>query len=260
LKKNSPSKASTRTWDTNLLGVVSDTDRAGFILKTDDANDASQGQKAACLILFSGLVLFIWFCAMQSVFTWGVLLFCLILPACGTPSKMAETLMVKTGLKNTVPGGDVASSRPVMLNLHAGTYLNSGHANRSSALVAKIYKLKKSSAFYAAPYEAFLSPEKEKLALGDDLVSKHEVNMIPGQMLQISEDVPGQSHFVGVVALFRAPAPQRWRVAFATAQAQSRGITLGLHSCALTLGRGAAPDLPELATTLATVPPGCHRR
>ena len=48
--------------------------------------------------------------------------------------------------------------------------------------------------------------------------------------------------YIGVVALFRAPAGQRWRVSFSASEAQKSGITIGAHACALSVGAGAAPQ------------------
>ena len=92
-----------------------------------------------------------------------------------------------------------------------------------------------------------MSPEKEKAALGADLIEVREFNLVPGQMYEVTETVSREAGYIAVVTLFMSPAPKRWRIAFSAADAEAAGITLGLHACSLTLGKGAASDLGKLA-------------
>lgn len=131
-------------------------------------------------------------------------------------------------------------ARKVALKLHAGSNLNAGATDKPLSLVVRIYKLKQTGAFYSAPYAAFLSPEKEKEALGADLIEVREVNLVPGQLYEVTERVAREAGFVGVVTLFRSPALQRWRIAFGAKDAEMAGVILGLHACSLTVGKGAA--------------------
>lgn len=126
--------------------------------------------------------------------------------------------------------------RNVNIDLHAGANLNAESGGAPLALVLRIYKLRQKAAFEQAPYNSFLNPQKEKETLGADLLEVKEVLLIPGQRYQVSEKVSREAYFIGVVALFRAPAARHWRVAFGAADAESAGITLGLHACALSNG------------------------
>jgi type VI secretion system protein VasD len=186
---------------------------------------------------------------------------CFTLSACGTTGlvsavgKVADIALEATGFKKPeIPEIPDLQKPPrnVSLKLHAGDNLNAGTADKSLSLVAKIYKLKQTEAFYAASYDSFLSPEKEKLALGADLLEVREISLIPGQLYEVIEKVSRESSYIGVVTLFRTPAPQRWRAAFTSKDAETSGITLGLHACSLTLGKGAASDQAKLAALAAT--------
>jgi type VI secretion system protein VasD len=115
-----------------------------------------------------------------------------------------------------------------------------GDMRHPLALVARIYKLKQSAAFEQAPYDSFLNPQKEKDLLGAGLLEVKEVMLIPGQRYETVEKVSKEAYFIGVVALFRAPAQQRWRLAFAAADAEKSGITIGMHACAMSVGAGSA--------------------
>ena len=75
-----------------------------------------------------------------------------LLAACGGPLKAPE---LADALK---------PARTVNVRLHAASKLNTDARGQSLALVARLYKLRQSAAFEAAPYAAFLSPQAEQAA------------------------------------------------------------------------------------------------
>jgi len=129
--------------------------------------------------------------------------------------------------------------RNVAIKLHASDVLNLDQAGRPLAVIAKIYKLKQNTTFSQVPYDTFLNAQKEKEVLGADLLEVREITLIPGQRYEVLEKVSYEAEYIGVVALFRNPAPARWKVDFPAAQAEKSGIVVGLHACALTVGVGA---------------------
>lgn len=131
--------------------------------------------------------------------------------------------------------------RQVAIDIQAAPKLNTNRKGQPLALVARIYKLRQRTAFDQAPYDVFLNPAKEKEVLGADLVEVKEVTLIPGQQYKLSEKVGHEAGFVGVVALFHNPAPQRWRAAFATADIEKTGLALGAHACSLTTPGAGSP-------------------
>jgi len=168
---------------------------------------------------------------------------CLLLLAClpawagdGFAGRVLEAL----GVRKSVPEVQ-KSPRQVALRLHAADKLNSDAQGRPLALVARIYSLRQRAAFEAAPYDAFLTPDADRTALGADLVSVREMIVVPGQRYDTIEHVPREAAFIGVVALFHSPAPQRWRLAFSSIEAEKGGLTLGVQACALSVGAGAQP-------------------
>lgn len=136
--------------------------------------------------------------------------------------------------------------RAVPIRLHAAAKLNVDAQGRPLALVARVYKLRQNAAFEAAPYSAFLNPAAEKEAFGADVVEVKDVTLVPGQRYETVEKVTREAGYVGVVALFHSPAPQRWRLAFAAPEAEKAGLTVGLHACALSAGLGAKPTVSEV--------------
>lgn len=125
--------------------------------------------------------------------------------------------------------------RQVAVRLHASANLNAGGGGQPLALAARIYKLRQAAAFERASYASFLNPQTERELLGADLVEVKEVQLIPGQRYEAMESVSREAAHIAVVALFRNPAPQRWRLAFAAPEAEKNGITIGLHACALSV-------------------------
>ena len=57
---------------------------------------------------------------------------------------------------------------------------------------------------------------------------------------------------LGIVALFRSPAAQRWKFAFNTEKNEKSGIVIGLHACAMTVTSGTLTT-PAGATPLTDV-------
>ncbi|NBV19615.1 type VI secretion system lipoprotein TssJ [Janthinobacterium sp.] len=180
------------------------------------------------------------------------LLLPLLLAGCagGAVGNLASAALQMAGVARSPPAPPDAQQPPrlVSIRLHAAQRLNTDAAGRPLALVARIYKLRQSAAFEQARYDSFLDARREQAALGADLVEVKEVLLVPGQRYEVQEKISKEASFIGVVALFRAPAAQHWRATFAAADAERAGITVGLHACALSVGgtQGAMAPLSAL--------------
>lgn len=172
-----------------------------------------------------------------------LLLLLLPLSGCagGAIGGLANAALQMAGLAKPAPEVPEAQKPPrnVSIRLHAGQRLNTDPQGRPLALVARIYKLRQSAVFEQAPYDSFLDAAREKALLGGDLLEVQEVLLVPGQRYEIQEKVGREAAFIGVVALFRAPAAQRWRATFAASAAERDGVSIGLHACALSVGAQA---------------------
>jgi type VI secretion system protein VasD len=159
----------------------------------------------------------------------------------GCAASIASTALELAGIRKPPELPEIQKPpRMVAIRLHASANLNAGNDGQPLALAARIYKLRQASAFEHAAYQGFLNSHTERELLGDDLLDVREVQLIPGQRYEVTEKVGREASFIGVVALFRNPAPQRWRLAFAVQEAEQSGITIGLHACALSVGAGAS--------------------
>jgi type VI secretion system protein VasD len=145
-------------------------------------------------------------------------------------------------------------SYSVPLRVHAGTNLNQGKYKQPLAQVIKIYHLRAVERFEQTPFDDFLSTNEEEQALGSDLLDSREVLLVPGQHFETVEDLDADAKYIGIVAFFRQPAPQRWRLAYSTKDSQATGITLGIHACALSSTTGAlVSKISSAANTLISV-------
>lgn len=151
------------------------------------------------------------------------------------------------GVSDAIPKNSIGLSRKITLRLHAGDVLNTDQEGRSLSVVARVYKLKDKTSFESAPYADFqeLKPAKAP-EFAADVVDVKEVVLTPGKQYDVVETVGIDAPYFAVVALFRAPAQQRWRFVFDTKTAATSGVTMGVHACALSVSAGQALDVaPE---------------
>lgn len=129
-------------------------------------------------------------------------------------------------------------ARKVAVNLHASQSLNVDARNQSLALVVRVYQLRRPEGFLALSQDVLSNPQLERERLGADLVEVRDVQLVPGQRLALQEKLPREAAVIGIVGLFRAPAGDRWRLAFSSEAAERTGLVLGAHACALSVSQG----------------------
>jgi type VI secretion system protein VasD len=198
-----------------------------------------------------------------------------------SPAKIAPTELERLGMPKEAPSGSVMDTiggykdkaleaigfkkpeppevpevqlpdRKITWRLHASDSRNVAPSGESVALLTRIYKLRSPNAFLQAPYEVFGDPAKEKMQMGDDVIETREVQMIPGQHEEVRDKVAHEARYIGVVALFRNPSPQRWRYAFRSEAAEKSGLSIGLHACAMSVQVGEPIGQPlNLARSVA---------
>lgn len=172
---------------------------------------------------------------------------CQGLVACSTTielvGKATDSALEAVGVKKPEAAVDLPKvPRKVNVQFHPGENLNAGQTEQPLALVVRVYKLRDATAFVRLPYETFSSPVREKEALGADLADVREIQLVPGRKVESIETVARDAPYLGVVALFHAPAPNRWHFAFRAEDAEKSGIVIGAHACALSVTRGAPHD------------------
>lgn len=137
----------------------------------------------------------------------------------------------------TLPGG-MAGAHSIQLRLQAGADLNADDQGRPLALALRLYQLRQKDTFEALPQAVFLDPQRKRELLGSDLISVREIMLTPGQHHQASEVLAPGAVYIGVVALYHAPATGRWRTAVPAAEVLRNGLTIGLSACAMVTSSG----------------------
>jgi type VI secretion system protein VasD len=147
--------------------------------------------------------------------------------------KVAQLAMRAVGFK--VPGitDQPPQTRTVALHISGAKDLNMGDDGRGLSTVVRLYKLRDQTGFLSLPYTDFGTTDKERAALGTDLVDVKELVLSPGQTLDLQEKMSNDSRYFGIVALLRAPDPQRWRYAVALSSADSTPVAVAVNACAL---------------------------
>jgi type VI secretion system protein VasD len=191
----------------------------------------------------------------------GLVLPCALLAGCtaiGTAStvlKVANVALEASGLKQPELPESQKPPRKVVVSLAAGKNLNADAQGKPLAVVARIYKLRDSTSFYQAPFDAFVTPGRDKALLGDDLIETREITLLPNQQYDWTETVPRHAGALAVVVLFHSPGTGRWRFAFDPVESEKSGVLIGAHACALTVTRGAIAPVQNASSSTPATPP-----
>lgn len=168
-----------------------------------------------------------------------------LLAGCSTTSgiQLAGTavglVLEATGVIKKDTGDPSKKLTDLSLRVFAGEQLNTTSDGKSLSLVLKIYILRSPERLKMLTYPEISTPESEKEALGDSLISVREITIIPGKSYDIQLKIPGEATTIGVVGMFRAPFSYRWKLAFDTKNSFDTGIIVGAHACALTASKGS---------------------
>ncbi|WP_353221538.1 type VI secretion system lipoprotein TssJ [Salinisphaera sp. C84B14] len=133
----------------------------------------------------------------------------------------------------------------ISLKLFAGGNMNLSEYGDPLALLVKLYVLKDTNAFEQADYDTFLDDDRTRELLGDDLIETRETLLVPSQTYETQVPQLPAGTYLGVVALFRNPAPERWRFAFDLTPEKAEPVVAGLHACAMTITSGSVVNAPE---------------
>jgi type VI secretion system protein VasD len=172
--------------------------------------------------------------------TLSILAICLslTLAGCGSTtqrkpgSSLVETVVA--GLTGELGEKGKQAPQTIAIRLDASANLNADDNGNGLATVMRIYQLRDLVAFLSLPHAAHWDSDRERAVLGNALIESREFTLVPGQTLHFKENLNDSASHLGIVALFRKRAGQRWRLAFASADAARSGIAIGVHACAMT--------------------------
>ena len=108
--------------------------------------------------------------------------------------------------------------------------VNPNDEGRPSPIVVRIYQLRDDMAFRSASFSRLYDDEQN--ALGQDLISRQQVALAPGEQRNINVRLAKDARFVGAVAAFRQMASARWRE---TVAAPQNGLKVAVEGTRLVL-------------------------
>ena len=107
-------------------------------------------------------------------------------------------------------GGDPSpKTTDLRFQVDADDFINPNTENVASPVVVRIYELKQTSAFSNASLFDLL--DSDTTILAQDLVSKREIEIKPGEKQSFSRSTPLETQYIGVIAGFRNLDGATWR-------------------------------------------------
>lgn len=108
--------------------------------------------------------------------------------------------------------------------LVADAALNPDVRGRPSPLIVRVLELKSRTAFDGTDFFALFNREKD--ALGTDLVAVEELVLQPGSAANLDRTLGPDTRFVGVLAAYRNLERARWRTAVAIPPHRTTRLTI----------------------------------
>jgi type VI secretion system protein VasD len=125
-----------------------------------------------------------------------------------------------------------APQPPVLaLTIKAEADQNPDPAGHPTPVAIRIYELTATAAFERADVFALIDRQAE--TLGADYVASDEAIVAPGEKRSITRELKPNTHFIGVIALFREIDQATWRVDVPAAPHGPTKLTLETHGTKL---------------------------
>jgi len=121
---------------------------------------------------------------------------------------LAGSLALSAGACAT-PGPPPVVVTPTRLTIRADENINPNQSGVPSPIVIKLYDLKATTNFMAASFFELL--DNDVTRLGPEMISKQEVEVVPGTSREVEHDITGDVKYLGVIAGFRDISAAQWR-------------------------------------------------
>jgi len=117
----------------------------------------------------------------------------------------------------------------------ADPVINRDASGKALSVVVRVYQLKDAAEFSKLTFDNLASGRPESELLGQDLLEKNEVILVPGAKYVGTDKIKAETTHVGVVAFFRQPDPHYWRYLVDADKVRSAGLTFKVQDCYLLL-------------------------
>lgn len=141
-------------------------------------------------------------------------------------SPFTTALLCALGLSWSAAGCKSKPGKPVppvaVVSMRARADANPGPEGRPSPIVLRLYQLKADAAFTNSDYFPLFDDEKK--VLGQDLVSREEQELFPGQSLALEIPFATETRFIGLVGGFRDTGKAHWRAIAAAPGSKGKSV------------------------------------
>lgn len=117
--------------------------------------------------------------------------------------------------------------------IQAGAAVNPDARGRPSPVVVKLFELKSVGAFEAADFFSLFDKDRE--ALGADVLRKEELTLRPGERVALDRTLDPDARYLGVVAGYRALDRSRWRASAPISPHRVNPLVVTLDADGITL-------------------------
>ncbi len=106
--------------------------------------------------------------------------------------------------------------------------MNPDSKGRASPIVVRLFELRATSGFDSADF--FSLWDRERDAMGNDLVTRDEFQLRPGEQKKLERTLQPDTRFIGVVAAFRDLERSTWRSTVAVVPQKKQPVTIKIDT------------------------------
>jgi type VI secretion system protein VasD len=118
--------------------------------------------------------------------------------------------------------------------IRAGTDINPTAEGQASPVVVRVYALRSAGAFQSADFFALY--DRDQATLKEDLLSRDELQLLPGSSQALNKELPAEAGFIGVLAAFRNLDRANWRAVYPLQPHQPNRLTVSVSQRNLSIG------------------------
>lgn len=111
--------------------------------------------------------------------------------------------------------------------IEADQDINPDYDGRASPLVVRLYELKSSTAFNNAGFFALYDGDMAEL--GGDLQNREEMELQPGQAIEVKRDLKPDTRFIGIMAAYRDIDGATWRAVHPIEENETAELTIAIR-------------------------------
>ena len=111
--------------------------------------------------------------------------------------------------------------------IEADEDINPDYDGQASPLVVRLYELKSATAFNNAGF--FTLYDADMAELGADLQNREEIELQPGQAMEVNRDLKPETRYIGIVAAYRDIDNSTWRAVHELEANETAELTIAIR-------------------------------